>query len=53
LALADFAGFVDCYRAEDHNKRHELSTIERWKVFAYSELIARDKTNLDILLVKE
>ena len=48
LALADFAEFVDCYRADDRNKRHELPIIERWKAFAYAELIARDKTNLDI-----
>ena len=53
LALADFAEFIECYQAEDRSKRSESAKIERWKAFAYADLIARDKTNLDIFWLKD
>jgi type I restriction enzyme M protein len=42
--------FVDCYKAGERNKRKES---ERFKKFTYDELIARDKTNLDIFWLKD
>ena len=40
-------------RADDRSKRRETDKIERWKSFTYDELIARDKTNLDIFWLKD
>jgi type I restriction enzyme M protein len=42
--------FVDCYKAGERNKRKEM---DRFKKFTYDELIARDKTNLDIFWLKD
>lgn len=53
LSLNDFAEFIECYQAEDRSKRSESAAIERWKAFDYAELIARDKTNLDIFWLKD
>jgi type I restriction enzyme M protein len=53
LSLSDFSEFIECYMAEDRSKRSETPNIERWKAFAYADLIARDKTNLDIFWLKD
>ena len=53
LALSDFDEFIECYKAGDRSKRREAKTKERWKAFTYEELIARDKTNLDIFWLKD
>ncbi len=53
LVKSDFDEFIQCYRAEDRSKRRESKKIERWKSFKYDELIARDKTNLDIFWMKD
>jgi len=42
--------FVDCYKPGERNKRKET---ERFKKFSCDELIARDKTNLDIFWLKD
>jgi len=42
--------FVKCYNAEDRHKRTET---ERFKVFAYEDLIKRDKASLDIFWLKD
>jgi len=42
--------FVDCYKPGERNKRKET---EQFKKFSYDELIARDKTNLDIFWLKD
>jgi type I restriction enzyme M protein len=42
--------FVDCYKTGERNKRKES---DRFKKFTYDELIARDKTNLDIFWLKD
>ncbi|MCF7982079.1 MAG: SAM-dependent DNA methyltransferase, partial [Pseudomonadales bacterium] len=49
----DFDEFIQCYKAEDRSKRKESDDIPRWKSFTYDELIARDKTNLDIFWMKD
>jgi type I restriction enzyme M protein len=53
LVKRDFDEFIECYRAEDRSKRRESKKIERWQSFSYDELIARDKTNLDIFWLKD
>jgi type I restriction enzyme M protein len=37
--------FIQCYRADDPTQRKETARFRRFK---YSEIIARDKANLDI-----
>ncbi|MDB4377922.1 type I restriction endonuclease [Akkermansiaceae bacterium] len=46
LRLEDLRGFIDSYSAK---KRSES---ERWKKFTFNELIARDKTSLDLFWLK-
>lgn len=50
LKRADLEEFVQAYCAGERTKREET---ERFKKFTYEELIARDKTNLDILWLKD
>jgi type I restriction enzyme M protein len=53
LVKSDFDEFIECYKAEDRSKRRESKKIDRWKSFTYDELIARDKTNLDIFWLRD
>ena len=41
----DLADFIKCYRADNPTRRKETDLFRRFK---YSEIIARDKANLDI-----
>lgn len=50
LKRADLDDFVTCYRP---GKRNQRNTSERFRSFTYEELIARDKTNLDIFWLKD
>ncbi len=43
--------FVDCYLPE--KARAERVETERFRVFSYDELVARDKANLDLLWLKD
>ena len=43
--------FVDCYLPE--KARSERVETERFRVFSYDELVARDKANLDLLWLKD
>ena len=46
--------FVECYNPKNRFKRKEsASGEERFKKFTYDEIIARDKTNLDIFWLKD
>jgi type I restriction enzyme M protein len=42
--------FVECYKPGNRGERVES---ERFKVYAYEELIARDKANLDLIWLKD
>ena len=53
LSLDDFSEFIQCFKAEDRSKRRESKKIGCWKSFSYDELVARDKTNLDIFWLKD
>jgi type I restriction enzyme M protein len=45
IGREDLADFIQCYCADDRTKRKETSHFRR---FNYSEIIERDKANLDI-----
>lgn len=50
LKRSDLDDFVTCYKAGKRQKRIET---ERFKCFSHEEIIARDKTNLDISWLKD
>jgi type I restriction enzyme M protein len=53
LVKSDFNEFIECYKADDRSKHRESNKHERWKSCTYDDLIARDKTNLDIFWLKD
>ena len=57
LKLADLQDFITCYNPSNRNDRQETWSEEnpegRWRKFTYEEIIARDKTNLDIFWLKD
>ena len=50
LKLDDLQDFIHCYHPEN---RHERVASERFKFYAYEELMARDKASLDIFWLKD
>jgi type I restriction enzyme M protein len=50
LTRADLDDFVACYNPADRHKRVET---ERFKRFAYEDLLARDKVSLDIFWLRD
>jgi len=58
LKIDDLKDFIACYCPSNRNKRKELFNAEtnpegRWRKFTYNEIIARDKTSLDISWLKD
>ena len=58
LKLSDLKDFIDLYNPENRHKRTETYNPEnnpegRWRKFGYDEIIARDKTSLDITWLKD
>lgn len=58
LRLEDLKDFIDCYNANNINKRKEIYNEEnnpegRWRKFTYDEILGRDKTSLDITWIKD
>ncbi len=57
LTENDLQDFVSCYNSSNIYKRKETWSPEtpdgRWKKFTYDEIIARDKTSLDIFWIKD
>jgi type I restriction enzyme M protein len=57
LAKEDLQEFIECYNAENRNKRKatwsESNPDGRWRSFTYDELMARDKVNLDIFWLRD
>lgn len=54
----DLQDFINCYRPTDRHNRVETYNAEsnpegRWRKFTYDEIIARDKTSLDITWIKQ
>jgi type I restriction enzyme M protein len=56
LRESDLDDFVKCYNPENRHKRTETYSADnpdgRWRRFTYNEIIARDKTSLDITWLK-
>lgn len=56
LRESDLDDFVKCYNPENRHIRKETYSPEnpdgRWRKFTYDEIIARDKTSLDITWIK-
>ena len=50
LATSDLREFIDCYHPAD---RHVRRASERFRYFAYDDLVARDKASLDIFWLKD
>jgi type I restriction enzyme M protein len=57
MNTADLAEFVELYHPGNRHKRKETWSEEnpegRWRKFTYEEILARDKTNLDIFWLKD
>ena len=56
LRDADLDDFVTCFSPGNRHKRRETYSSEnpngRWRRFTYDEIVARDKTSLDITWIK-
>jgi len=54
---SDLDDFVACYNPEDRHKRQETWSEDnpdgRWRRFKIDEILARDKTSLDIFWIKD
>ncbi|WP_226805446.1 SAM-dependent methyltransferase [Agriterribacter humi] len=57
LKLEDLQDFINCYNPTNRHKRKQTwsgtDTDGRWRKFTYDEIIARDKTSLDITWLKD
>jgi type I restriction enzyme M protein len=58
LKFEDLADFIACYQPGSIGKRRETWHPEknpegRWRKFGYDEIVARDKTSLDITWIKD
>jgi type I restriction enzyme M protein len=58
LKLSDLQEFIACYNANNRFKRaetyHAIDNPEgRWRKYTYEEIVARDKTSLDITWLKD
>jgi len=62
MKLEDLEDFITCYNPENRENRKETwseypssgsGPEGRWRKFSYEEILARDKTNLDIFWLKD
>jgi type I restriction enzyme M protein len=58
LRFEDLAEFIECYNPKNRHKRRTTWDADenpegRWRSFTYQELVARDKTSLDIFWLKD
>ncbi len=57
MKLADLQDFISSYNPGNRNDRQEIwsekSPEGRWRKFTFDQIIARDKTNLDIFWLKD
>jgi type I restriction enzyme M protein len=58
LKLENLRDFINCYNSGNRHKRTETYHPDtnpggRWRKFTYGEILARDKTNLDISWLKD
>jgi len=57
MKLEDLQDFIKCYNPTNRHKRVATYSEEnpegRWRKFSYEEIVARDKTSLDIFWLKD
>ena len=58
LRFEDLQGFITCYHTQNRHKRretwHETDNPEdRWRKYSLEQILARDKTSLDIFWLKD
>lgn len=58
LRFEDLTNFITCYNPQNRHVRNELWNEQtnpegRWRKFSYEQIIARDKTSLDIFWLKD
>ena len=57
MTIEDLKEFIECYNPANRHKRTETWSEEtpegRWRKYPYDEIVARDKTNLDIFWLKD
>jgi len=57
MQFEDLQDFIKCYNPTNRNDRKETWSEDnpegRWRKYSYEEIIARDKTNLDIFWLKD
>lgn len=58
MQLDDLKEFITCYNPSNRHKRKETWDKEtnpegRWRKFTYDEIVAGDKTSLDIFWLKD
>lgn len=57
LKLNDLKDFIECYKSGNRHDRketwNEVNPEGRWRKFTYDEIVARDKTSLDITWLKD
>jgi type I restriction enzyme M protein len=57
MTYDDLKDFITCYKPENLHKREDTwsedSPDGRWRKFTYEEIIARDKTSLDIFWIRD
>lgn len=58
LRFEDLQDFITCYHAENRHERretwHETDNLEgRWRKYSLEQILARDKTSLDIFWLKD
>lgn len=58
LRFDDLADFIKCYKPDNRHKRKATwdetkNPDGRWRKYSYEELVARDKTSLDVFWLKD
>ncbi|WP_339924207.1 class I SAM-dependent DNA methyltransferase [uncultured Cyclobacterium sp.] len=57
LKFENLKDFVDCYNPKNRNERKETWSEQnpegRWRKYTYDEILARDKTSLDIFWLRD
>ena len=58
MRLEHLQDFIACYNPQDRHKRKATWDVKthpqgRWRNYAYKEIVARDKTSLDIFWLRD
>jgi type I restriction enzyme M protein len=57
LTYGNLKDFITCYKPENRHKRKETWSEDnpdgRWRKFTYEDIVARDKTSLDISWIRD